>query len=974
MSARNPHSPADRLTRTIIASGIVISLVISVVYLFPPPLVLSINNRTMDVVMSFSEKGAGSGSVVIVDIDEESLARYGQWPWPRYRLSQLLGKIADSGASSIALDMILAEPDRTSPKNWKSSVDGDLGYKVDTSGIPAEKMDHDRHLAEALAKGPYVLGYEFLFRDSAKTNGDCGLHPLRIGEAGGRLANDMHGGFFSATGVVCNRKLFSDAVTGSGFLNATPDSDGILRRAPLVIRFGDRIFPSFSMAALMKWRDIGRIYIGRTAGGSMNLVAGGATIPIDRQGNMIVNFSRTVPVPRVSARAILDGTATRKSLAGRIALVGPSAAGLDQFLQTAASPVYSHLDLHAQVLENLITARTVDRPGIFPAWEAAIAIFLAVATCMAIARLGISGSVAVAAAGLAVAWGGSALALRANGSLFSPLLPTVLVTLNYAVLTIFKEWKNHLAARDVADSTLLLLRSSEKKLNSIIKAVPDIIFRLDPSGRITFISPAISKYTDSPERLIGQPIFDLVAPEDLAKAQHRLNEKRTGERATHDLEVRLLLPHKQDSTVEDVGYFSVSAEGIYRNDTPCTAEFIGTQGIIRDITEQKRLEERLLHAKKMEAIGNLAAGVAHDLNNILAGLVTYPDLLVLDLPESSPMRDKIAVIQRSGQKAAAIVQDLLTLARRGVKVGEPVNMNSIISDYIGSPEYAASIRYHPNVTLSTDLAPDLMNVKGSRVHLSKAIMNVLNNAAESMPAGGRIRVSSCNRYLDTSLRLYEEIPAGEYVCVSVSDEGVGIAAEDREKIFEPFYSKKSMQRSGSGLGMTVIWATVKDHEGYIDLQSREGEGTRIDFYLPATREQSDAVVRRIGLEEYVGTEHVLLVDDMREQLEIASNMLSKLGYAVDTAGSGEDAVEYLKQNSVDLVVLDMIMPGGMDGLETYRRIREIHPGQRAIITSGYSESERVKMLQEIGAGAYVQKPYTLEKFGIAVRRELDRKI
>lgn len=966
------HQPSGPIT-TLVVTSVVLSFCIALAYLVHPSGIRSVNNRTTDIILSVSESSGGSGSVAVVDLDEKSLAKYGQWPWPRYRLSQLAQKIADTGATTVALDMILAEPDRTSPRNWQTSIRSELGYLIDTSGIPAEVLDHDQHLANTLAKGPYVLGYEFLFKNKAQQQTDCGLHPLKVVGASGPDPEQPQSGLFTANGVVCNRKLFSDSVTYSGFLNATSDSDGMLRRVPLVIRYDGRLYPSFALAALMQWMSVDRIDIRPTVGGAFDLVVGNMRIPLDRQGNMIVRFSRSGKPLRVSAGDILDGKASPGQFDKKIVLIGSSASGLDHPYQTPVSPVYSHVDLHAQVIENLIAGRPVIRSPLFPLGEVFIGIVAAAATCIAIARMGVLTSALAAAASLALVWSGAFLLFRANGFLFSPLLPTVLVTVNYALLTILKEWKNHLTARDRADSTLMLLRSSEKNLNSIIKAVPDIIFRLDAEGRITFISPAVTKYTSAPERLLGQPIFSLVAPEDRHKARYRLNEKRTGERATYGLEIRLMLPHKQDGVVDEAGYFSVSAEGIYRNDTPCSTEFIGTQGIIRDITEQKKLEERLLHAKKMEAIGNLAAGVAHDLNNILAGLVTYPDLLVLDLPESSPLREKIAIIQRSGQKAAAIVQDLLTLARRGVKVGEPVNMNTIIADYLTSPEYNAARKYHPNVILETDLALDLLNVKGSRIHLSKAIMNIVNNAAESMPAGGRIRVSTCNRYLDTPLYHYEEIPAGEYVCVLVCDEGVGIAHDDLAKIFEPFYSKKSMRRSGSGLGMTVIWATVKDHEGYIDLQSREGEGTRIEMYLPASRENLESLPRRIGLEEYVGTERVLIVDDMPEQLQIASNMLAKLGYAVAVAGSGEAAVEYLKENETDLVVLDMIMPGGMDGLETYRRILEVRPEQRAIITSGFSESDRVRLLQELGAGAYVQKPYTLELFGVAVRRELDRR-
>jgi CheY-like chemotaxis protein len=267
---------------------------------------------------------------------------------------------------------------------------------------------------------------------------------------------------------------------------------------------------------------------------------------------------------------------------------------------------------------------------------------------------------------------------------------------------------------------------------------------------------------------------------------------------------------------------------------------------------------------------------------------------------------------------------------------------------------------------------DLLDIKGSPIHLSKALMNMISNAAEAMPAGGHIKVSTSNRYLDTALSAYETIPEGEYVCLHVNDDGIGIAPEDVKRIFEPFYTKKTMQRSGTGLGMTVIWATIKDHDGYIDVQSQEGEGTHICIYLPATREVARAVDRRVVLEDCLGHERILVVDDIAEQRDIAVKMLSKLGYIVSAVTSGEEAQAFINTHKIDLMVLDMIMPGGMDGLQTYRQIIEVHPGQKAIIASGYSESERVRELQKLGAGAYVQKPYTLEKIGMAVRRELDR--
>ena len=960
-------------TRIILLTGFLFSVFMSVVYLLNPGFVNSTNNRTTDVIMSLAPSKPASGSVVIVDIDENSLARYGQWPWPRYRLAHLLRRINTAGVASIGLDMILAEPDRTSPLNLQNNIGRELGYRIDTSDIPANLLDHDRYLADTLSKRPVALGYEFLFGKGPKSEKPCGLHPSGIVWVNKAEAIPKQSGFFNAHGVVCNLQMFSDAVTHSGFLNATPDADGILRRMPMLIQFEDRLYPSLTLAMLMQYGKSNLIRILPGENGSLDLMVGSWPVSVDTHGNMIVHFPRRADVtPRISAGDLLGGKISADQLKNKIVLVGASAAGLDHIYQTPTRPVYTHMDIHAQVLDNLLTGQRVIRTGEFPVWEVLIGLLVAVCISLAIARMGILSSAVFCMVVLAGIWTGMGLIFQARGYLLSPFLPTVLAVMNYALLTILKTWKIQLAAREGAANALIQLRSSEKDLNSIIKAVPDIIFRLDRVGHITFISPAILKYGVSPDALLGQSIFDLVEPDDLPKAKCRLNETRTGVRATRDLELCLLL-HGQNDSNEEARYFSVSAEGIYQGDTPCTDGFIGTQGIIHDITEQKKLEEKLLQAQKMEAVGSLAAGVAHDLNNILSGLVAYPDLLLLELPADSPLRAKITVIQQSGQKAAAVVQDLLTLARRGVKTSEVINLNTVISDYLASLEFDAAQKRHPKTKLESNLAPDLLNIKGSKVHLAKAIMNLLNNAAEAMPAGGTIRLSSYNRYLDLPFKTYEEIPPGEYVCFSVSDEGVGIADEDLHKIFEPFFSKKSMRRSGSGLGMTIIWATIKDLGGYVDLQSREGEGTCFVLYLPATRDQAELAAQRIVLDDYIGTENVLIVDDVPEQRQIAVNMLTRLGYAVQAVASGEAAVEFLRSHAVDLVVLDMIMPGGIDGLETYTRIIKIRPGQKAIITSGFSESERVKALQQLGAGAYVQKPYTLEKFGVAVRKELDRR-
>ncbi len=403
-----------------------------------------------------------------------------------------------------------------------------------------------------------------------------------------------------------------------------------------------------------------------------------------------------------------------------------------------------------------------------------------------------------------------------------------------------------------------------------------------------------------------------------------------------------------------------------------SGEITGAVEFVRDITIPQRLERQLARAQKMEAIGRLVGGVAHDLNNILSGLVSYPELLLMDMPADSSIKAPIETIQKSGKKAAAIVEDMLTLARRGVAVNEVVNLNDIITCFFDSLECRNIKKYHPKVVFEVDLQPDLFNIVGSPVHLSKTIMNLVSNAAEAIMDSGSVHLTTRHLYIDRPLSRYEEIPEGEYVVLSVDDSGSGISSEDIDKIFEPFYTKKSMGRSGTGLGMAVVWGTVKDFNGFIDVNSFSNTGTRIDLYFPVTRREVSQKEKATPIENYMGSEKVLVVDDIEEQRNIASAMLKKIGYSVATVSSGEESLKYLANHQADILILDMVMAPGMDGLETYREIIKIHPNQKAIIASGYSETDRVKEAQGLGAGQYIKKPYTMENLGMSVRMELDK--
>lgn len=391
----------------------------------------------------------------------------------------------------------------------------------------------------------------------------------------------------------------------------------------------------------------------------------------------------------------------------------------------------------------------------------------------------------------------------------------------------------------------------------------------------------------------------------------------------------------------------------------------------KEIDERIQMQEELARAQKMEAIGILAAGVAHDLNNLFSGITSLPEYLLMTLSENSSLRKPLMTIQSTGNKAAAIVEDLLVLSRRSVAMQDVVHMNKLVDDYLVSPELEKLLSYHPRIDIKTSYAPDLMPVAGSKIHLQKLLMNLMTNAVEAIPDRGLVFVEVVNAYVDKPIKGYERVEEGDYVRLKVTDTGIGIEPAFVSRIFEPFFTKKKLGRSGSGLGMAVVWGTVKDHKGYIEVESSAGKGTTITIFLPVSR-QAVKTEEIISIDDHMGNgESILVVDDSGEQREIASVILADLGYAVETVESGEAAVEYLKTRNADLVLLDMIMDPGIDGLETYCRILKVHPGQKAIIASGYSESDRVGQAQAMGAGPYIRKPYSMQKIAAVVRNALD---
>ena len=514
------------------------------------------------------------------------------------------------------------------------------------------------------------------------------------------------------------------------------------------------------------------------------------------------------------------------------------------------------------------------------------------------------------------------------------------------------------------------LRLSQGKLSAMLLSLTDNVSMMDRDLNILWANDTAKRLFG--EDLIGKKCYQIYhGRETPCEPNPCLTLKAFEDERSHTHETQVI--DRDGQTI----YFHCTANVALRDENGNPRAVLE---ISRDITDSKQTEEalreseeKLARAKKMEALGLLAGGIAHDLNNVLSGIVSYPELLLLALPQNSKLREPIEAIQRSGHRAVAIVQDLLTVARGVATAKEPLNLNDIVSDYLNSPEFKKLEHFHLTVTVKTDLDADLLNISGSHVHIRKVVMNLVSNASEAVEGGGHVTISTVNRHIDKPLRGYDDVNVGEYVVLAVSDDGSGISSDDLERIFEPFYTKKVMGRSGTGLGLAVVWNVVQDHKGYIDVTTDEN-GTTFELFFPVTRGKISGKDLAITIEDFKGDgETILVVDDVESQRDISCKMLDTLGYKTKAVSSGEEAVDYLKENTVDLLLLDMIMDPGINGRETYERIIETHPNQKAIIISGFAETEDVKEAQKLGAGKYIKKPLTLERIGMAVKEELEKK-
>jgi len=508
------------------------------------------------------------------------------------------------------------------------------------------------------------------------------------------------------------------------------------------------------------------------------------------------------------------------------------------------------------------------------------------------------------------------------------------------------------------------LRKSEERYRTVVQDMPAMICRFLPDGILTFVNSPYCDYFDKKnEALIGQNFFQFIPEEDQEKVRNHFN-------SLNQIDPMITYEHQVIAPDGNIRWQQWTDRAIFDEKNRLT-EY---QSVGRDITEEKlsqeeknELESQLQHARKMQAVGTLASGFAHNFNNVLMGIMANASIMLLDLDADHPHYNYLKKIENQARNGSKVVRQLTGYARGGRLELKALDLNRLLMETSDTFKMLKKrIRLHKN------LAENLHAVLADKVQIEQVLLNLYLNAADAMSGDGDLFLTTMNVTSEDIVEKPYTPEAGNYVLLTVRDTGIGMDKDVKDRIFEPFFTTKDVSK-GIGLGLSSTYTIVKSHRGYIDVDSQKGHGTFFNIYLPATEKEVDPETKVNG-KILKGDETVLLVDDDDMVIEGCGELLDKTGYTVLTAKGGKDAIEIYKkkQNQIALVILDMIMPG-MDGDETYKRLKEINPHIKVLLSSGHRMDDPTAGILKRGCDGFIQKPFNIMDLSKTIREILDQK-
>ncbi len=505
------------------------------------------------------------------------------------------------------------------------------------------------------------------------------------------------------------------------------------------------------------------------------------------------------------------------------------------------------------------------------------------------------------------------------------------------------------------------LRQAEIRYSSLFDGIPVGLYRTNPGGKILGINLTGVHMLGYPDR----QTFMAISSKDL----YVNDEDRKRWQAMIDTDKIVAGFEAQWYRYDGTIIWVRDTARIVRDNN---GRILCYEGSFENITERKeaeeekkKLEARLIHAQRMEAIGTLAGGIAHNFNNLLTGILGNASLMLLDTDHDNPHYKRLNNIEKLVQSGSKLTNQLLGYAREGRYEIMPLSLNRLVketSDTFGTTR--KEIRIHQ------EFAKDLFGIKADQGQIEQILWNLYVNAADAMPVGGDLFVKTMNvTHEDMTGKLYKPRP-GNYILLTVRDTGVGMDRGTMERIFDPFFTTKDLSK-GTGLGLASVYGIIKAHGGYIDVVSNEGDGTTFKIYLPASEDKATKEKKK-AVKFLKGTGTVLLVDDEDMIIDVGHEILKTLGYKVLPARGGKEAIEVYKKyrDKIDVVIMDMIMPG-IGGGESYDRLKEINPEVKVLLSSGYSIAGQAREIIERGCNGFIQKPFNINELSQKLREILD---
>ena len=740
-----------------------------------------------------------SGRVVIVSLDERSLARFGRWPWPRSRLAQLVEKIGALGAASVGIDMIFAEPDET-PLSLAEQPSTTLAKEP--RGGPGALTPNDAVLAAVLGRGVFVLGYQMRFGAEREEGRSCVLHPIpavSLQEPGARGQPAL----FESSATLCSLPGLGKAASGSGFSNVTIDADGIVRRMPLIIAREGLVYPSLGLATLIPALGLRQFVLRTTGSGTVSLALEDIIVPLDPKGGVLLHFrGQKQTFPYISAADVLEDRVAEGEFRDRIVFLGTSAPGLGDSVATPLDTTFPAVEVHATVADSILRRDFIRRSPAAPAIELALVMAAGpVAALIApVAGVAWGGVMLVAAAGglwIATGW-----LMGSTGLFISPVFPGVALAFSFIAITLASFFLERGRARQTRETMLGELRKRESDLRAAQERAKLGSWELDLATQTGSWSAEMFRlFNCDPARAVPTlaEFLEMVHPDDRHLVEEGLTRAQTGEPVTQEFRSNPLRGPLQ--------HFNATVHPIRNGD----GRVVHLSGTIQDISSLIEAKRALDTAERQAILGRVAASVAHEINNPLLAIKTRLHTLKKTMADRPETTEKLDLVMGQLDRIDRATRSMLGFFKQRAAHSKLLSYTEVIraATDLFDPSFAAK-----GVQVIVNLPPSLPGVSVSVDELQEVLINLLENERDALGRDNDLYVSAQTQ--------------DHQVVIRIEDNGPGLGL-DPELLFKAFYTTKS---TGTGLGLTIARRICESYGGKLTAENRKEGGARFEIILP----------------------------------------------------------------------------------------------------------------------------------------------